>query len=81
MVMLKTHEPRGWESTAVFSQELADYSWEFVGMDHPRTPPTAALLTTDRHVHSVHTEISSEADDFATAFFPLYSKRMKVDDL
>ena len=67
-------------STVVFPQDLADYSWGFVEVENQRTRPSAAVLTFDRHLQYVHAEIANEADDFATAFFPLNSRLMKVND-
>ena len=45
MVTPKTREPQDFESTAVFSQDLSFYIWDFVDdSENSKFPPTAALL-------------------------------------
>ena len=53
MVMLKTHGPRGFESTVIFPAGMTSYIWNFVDMEHDRAPLHRALLALGKQLHSV----------------------------
>ena len=71
MVMLTTQEPQGFESTTVFSEDVASYSWSFVDLGYGSgwAPCHRAVLALDKHLPTGHTNLSN--DGFADAFAPL----------